>query len=218
MEQPMRDKKCPKCKAWRFKTQFIAKDREMKTCEICRDRGKKYIDKNRENKKQYDIKNKYKITETQKQYRIENRDKILEQIKQWRTDNPEHIKQYVEEQKKNNPLQTKFKNMICSSKSNDKKYNLPITEDYITLDYLNQLWGFQNGLCYYEDCQVVLDYESFDKNKRNDNLITIQRHDNNICHSQNNTCLSCFNCNVNKHKEREHFTEILIATNKLAVE
>ena len=180
MEQPTRDKKCPKCKAWRFKTQFIAKDREMKTCEICRARGKKYIDKNRN--------------------KINEKNKI-----------------YKDEQKQTEPLQYKFKEMVQHSKSKDKKYNLTITEDYITLDYLNELWRLQDGKCFYQDCECVLDYESFDKNKRNPKLITIQRHNNDICHSQNNTCLSCWNCNVNKHKEREHFTEILIATNKLAV-
>jgi len=188
----LRNIKCPRCKTYRYEKQFIAKDRVMKTCEICRDRGKKYAD--------------------------QNRDKMSDYQKHWRTDNPEYFKQNRDEHKLNNPLQTKFKKMINNSTKTDKKYNLQINEDYITIDFLNELFIKQNGLCFYQDCECILDYESFDKNKRNDNQITIQRHDNNICHSQNNTCLSCFNCNVNKRKEREHFTEILIATNKLAVE
>jgi len=202
----LRDTKCGRCGCWRKTEDFISNERVVKCCVNCRDIQKTYADKNRE-----------KINERQKKYDDKNRDKIEERQKQWRIDNPEYNKQFRDSQKQIEPLLTKFKNMIRSSKSNDKKNNLQITEDYITLDYLNQLWIFQNGLCYYEDCNVELTLD-FNKSCRTPTQISIQRHDNNICHSQNNTCLSCFNCNVNKHKEREHFTEILIATNKLAVE
>jgi len=41
----LRNKKCPRCRCYRFNVQFIAKDRLMKTCSICRDNGKKYNDK-----------------------------------------------------------------------------------------------------------------------------------------------------------------------------
>jgi len=187
----LRNIKCPRCRTYRYEKQFIAKDRVMKTCEICRDKNKKYADQNREK---------------QKQYYIDNVDKINKQVQQ-----------YHEEQKSNEPLLTKFKFMIRSSKQYDKKHTLTITEDYITIDFLNQLWRLQDGKCFYQDCGCILDYETFDNHKRNDNLITIQRLDNNICHSESNTCLACWNCNVNQRKEHKHFTEILIATNKLAV-
>jgi len=199
----LRNIKCSRCNTYRYEKQFIAKDRVMKTCEVCRENGKKYADKNRDKKKQY---------------RIENRNKISENKKQWHIDNPQYSKQYEEEQKKNNQLQWKFRYMINHSKVYDKKHKLTITEDYITLDYLNQLWIFQKGRCFYQDCDCILDYESFDKHKRNDNLITIQRHDNNICHSESNTCLACWNCNVIKRKERQQFTQLLEATEQMTLE
>jgi len=233
MEQPIRDKKCPKCNGWRFKTQFIKDSREMKTCEVCRNYGKKYIDKIKDKRKQHYIDNADKIKEQTQQYRIDNadkikeqkkqhyndnRDKISEKNKQFHIDNPNYRKEYREEQQKNNPLHTKFNSMIRSSKTKDKKYNLTITEDYITMDYLNELWIKQNGFCFYQDCECVLDYESFDYHKRNDNLITIQRHDNNICHSQSNVCFACFNCNVIKRKELEQFTQLLQASESLTLQ
>ena len=211
MDEPMRDKKCPRCKAWRFKTQYIKDSREMKTCEVCRDNNKKYTEDNRdkisERKKQYRIDNRDKISENHKQIYIKNRDKILERT----------IK-YNEEQKQNNPLQCKFKQMIRNSKHQDKRNNLTIDEDYINIDFLNELWVKQTGLCFYQDCDCILEYEIFDKHNRNPNQITIQRHNNDICHSKSNTCIACFNCNVNKRKELFHFTQLLEATEQMTLE
>ena len=218
MEQPMRDKKCPKCNGWRFKIQFIKDSRELKTCDICRDRGKKYAENNRDKKLETDKQWRMDNPEHNKQYHIKNRDKLAEKNKQFRIDNPNYSKEYREEQKSNEPLLTKFNSMISNSKTKDKKYNLTITEDYITMDFLNELWIKQNGLCFYQDCECVLDYETFDKKKRNDNLITIQRHNNNLSHSQSNVCFACWNCNVNKHKERQQFTQLLQASESLTLQ
>jgi len=223
-------KSCVKCR-----------DIEKKYADKNRDKKKQYRIENRDKilEKQNHIENRDKRLEKQKhwrtnnpeyfkqyneinrdkkkQYRIENRDKISENQKQWHIDNPKYSKQYNEEQKQNNPLQWKFIYMINHSKEYDKKHNLTITEDYITMDYLNELFIKQNGLCFYQDCECVLDYETFDKKKRNDNLITIQRHNNDICHNQSNTCFACFSCNVNKHKERQQFTQLLEASEQITL-
>ena len=197
MDNPMRDKKCPKCNAWRFPAQFIKNSRLLKTCDVCRDRGKKYNEQHRD-----------EINEYYKQYNEQHRDRINERQKQ-----------YHEQQKQNQPLQHKLKRMIENSKQHDKKNNLTIDEEnYINMDFLTDLWIQQNGTCFYQNCGVELDYESFDKNQRKPTLLTIQRHNNNISHEQSNVCFACYDCNCRKRKELQQFNNLLQASESLTLQ
>lgn len=197
----LRNKKCPRCRCWRFPKEFISNDRLLKTCDVCREKNKKSTKKYYEN-------NKEEIIEKQKQYYQTNKEEILQ-----------YQEQYHEKTKKNKPLQTKLKLMIRNSTQNDKKNNRSINEDkYINIDFLNELWIQQNGTCFYEDCNVDLDYETFDKKHKKSNLLTIQRHNNNISHDQSNVCFACFDCNCNKHKEREQYNSLLQASESLTLQ
>ena len=217
----MNDKeKCNKCRCWRETNDFIKNDKVMKTCIICRDNGLKYrvenVDKVKEGKKKYVIENADKVKEYQKHYYIENTDKFKEKQKKYYIENTDKVKEYQnhyrienvdkikekrETDKKENPLHIKFMNMIGTSKANDKKKNRTYDADeYITEDYLNELWVKQNKKCFYEDCECEL-ILCFNKDTREDSMLTIQRLKNDIAHVKSNSVLSCFRCNVIAHKE-----------------
>ena len=167
--------KCGVCKCWRTEKDFVSKNRKMKSCNKCRERSKKN--------------------------NIENADKIKEKSKNYRIENADKIKEKREKTKKTNPLHFKFKNMISASKSNDKKHNRTYDEDdFITEDFLNELWINQNGKCFYECCNIELSLE-FNKDCRNPNQISVQRVNNNIAHIKENVVLSCYFCNCVKHME-----------------
>ena len=91
--------------------------------------------------------------------------------------------------------------MITNSKAHDKKKNRTYeADDYINYDFLNELWVKQDKKCYYEDCECEL-ILCFNKDTREDSMITLQRLKNDIAHTKDNCVLSCFRCNVIAHKE-----------------
>ena len=169
------------------------------------------------------MQNRDEINEKNKIYKEQHRDEIIEKQKQYNEQHRDEIhekqKIYRETLKKNKPIQTKFKRMIENSKRYDKQNNLTIDEDtYINMEFLTELWIQQNGTCFYQDCGVELDYETFDNKQRNPKLLTIQRHDNDISHDKSNVCFACWNCNVNKHREREQYNQLLKASESLTLQ
>jgi len=194
----LRDKKCSRCNCYRKEEDFISNERIIKSCIKCRNIQKKYADKNREYQKKYNEENRQKINERQKQYDEKHKKEILE-----------YKKKYNEEQKQVNPLHIKFINMIKGSKQSDKKSNRTYDEDeYITEDFLNELWVKQNEKCFYECCECKLTLE-FNTNFRNPTQISVQRLNNDIAHIKDNCVLSCLKCNVS-HKEDADFYKKMI--------
>ena len=99
--------------------------------------------------------------------------------------------------------------MIHSSKVNDKKVNRTYNEDdYINIDFLNELWVKQNEKCFYQDCECKLTLD-FNKDFRNPSQISIQRLNNDIAHIQSNCVLSCLKCNVSKMENEKLYKKMV---------
>ena len=170
-----------------------------------------------EKQQQHYQENKEVILEKQKQIYQENKEVILEKHKQHYEENKEVIlekqKQNREKNKTENPLHIKFNAMINNSKTNDKKKNRTYEADeYITKDYLNELWVKQDKKCWYEDCECEL-ILCFNKDTREDSMLTIQRLNNDISHTKDNCVLSCFRCNQ-YHKEDADFYKKMVEKTK----
>ena len=217
MNVVLRDKKCNRCKCWRKQDDFISNERVVKCCVKCREATKKYnkqhYQENKEKKAEKQKQNKQKIAEYQKKYNEEHKQEKAEYQKQHYQENKEKItekqKQYKEEQKKENPLHIKFLHMIQGSKTADKKSNRTYNEeDFITEDFLNELWVKQNGLCFYEICECKLTLEF----NRNSNQISIQRLNNELPHIQSNCVLSCFKCNVSNMENEKLYKKMVERT------
>jgi len=196
----LRDKKCSRCNCYRKEEDFISNERIIKSCIKCRNIQKKYADKE-------------EIKEKQKKYRNEHKEELIKYHKQHNNKNKEKIaeykKKYDEQQKINNPLHIKFTNMIKSSIKADKKHNRTYKEeDFITEDFLNELWVKQNEKCYYEDCECKLTLE-FNKDFRNPTQISVQRINNDIAHIQSNCVLSCYKCNVSNMENEKLYKKMI---------
>ena len=84
--------KCNKCRCWKELTDFIKKDKVMKTCITCRNNGKKWHDKNPTYSQQYNQEHKQKIQIYFKKYREDNKEEISEKKKQYYKDKQEKTK------------------------------------------------------------------------------------------------------------------------------
>jgi len=229
----LKDTKCNSCKALRKQNDFIYNEKINKSCCFCRDKRLKfkqytneYNKNNKEKRKEYNENNKDKIKEKAKvytkEYRENNKDKIKEYMNEYRDNNKDKItkkmkeyydkkkdnineqkKEQYQNQKKHNPLHLKILNMITNSVASDTKKNRTYDEnDYIDYDFLYNLWEKQEGKCGYEccKCEMVL---TFNKDTRNPYQVSVQRLNNDIAHIKSNVILSCFMCNVIKHREHE---------------
>jgi len=227
-----RNIKCGVCKCWRTENDFISNNRKMKSCIVCRERSKKnskqQYQKNKEEKNQYYQENRQEINERQKKYNEENKERIAEYKKKYNEEHKQELaeyqkqykeehkqelaeykKQHYQQQKKENPLHIKFKHMINGSKDNDKKHNRTYEEEeYITEDYLNELWIKQNEKCFYEDCECKLTLD-FNKDFRNPTQISVQRLNNDIAHIKDNCVLSCLKCNFSKMENEKLYKKMI---------
>ena len=201
VEPEMRNKKCPFCKCYRYEADFISRDRIVKSCMKCRANAKKSSDKNTEKRREYYKKNRDKLIQYQKDYMNENIDfkkyqrKYYQEHKQYLI---ELNKTYYDTNKREYPLHTKIIHMIYSAKEADKKTrdSKEFGEDYIDMYYIKELFIKQQSLCWYEDCEVKMDYTTFNHREKKENQITLQRLNDELPHTKDNCILSCFKCNV----------------------
>ena len=206
-------KTCNKCRerSKKFRIENVDKIKEqrqqynIKNADKIKEQQKQHYQEIKEQRKQHYKENKEVILEKNKQHYQKNKEVILEKIKKYKNEHKQEIKEYqkqnYETEKKENSLHIKILNMINSSKTRDKKYNRTYDADeYIDYDFLNELWVKQNKKCFYEDCECEL-ILCFNKDTREDNMLTIQRLNNKIAHIKSNSVLSCFRCNVIAHKE-----------------
>ena len=213
----LRDTKCSFCRCWRYNTDFLSNDRIVKSCIKCRQNQKRNNDKRKE-KNADKRKEKNTETETKENYYLKNREKLLAYQKNYIKDNPKYKqyqrnyyqnhkqrlidlnKSYYQSNKEDYPLFTKFSFMVYSAKANDKKYEYDEVE-YTDIPYLYELYTKQQGLCWYENCETKMDYTTFNRLTKKNNLITIQRLNDNLPHIKTNCVLACFNCNINLRRQ-----------------
>lgn len=206
VEDELRDKKCPFCLCYRYPKDYISRDRLVKSCIKCRASAKKSSDKNKEKRREYYLNNRDKLIQYQKDYMNENVDfknyqkKYYQEHKQYLI---ELNKTYYDSNKSEYPLHTKIIRMIYGAKDTDKKKRglTEFGEDYIDMYYIHELFVKQQGLCWYSNCEARLDYISFNHYNRNDNLITLQRLNDELPHTKDNCVLSCFRCNVIQRRQ-----------------
>tara|TARA_R110000772_G_scaffold28268_3_gene71376 strand:- start:47 stop:730 length:684 start_codon:yes stop_codon:yes gene_type:complete len=213
--EELKSQKCNRCKTLRKPSDFVFNEKPHKNCIVCSETTKKYREKNKEKlrtkHKEYRVKNKEKIRIQHKEYRVNNPEKNKEMNKNYRENNPEKIKEinknYYVNQVETNTLNYKFRTMIQQNKQRDLKTDHYDADNLIDIDYLNQMYEIQNGLCIYCKCLMNLDFT-----KNYTNKISIQRINNDYGHIKMNCVFSCFKCNVsrqeNKHDETQYI-EIL---------
>ena len=80
-----------------------------------------------------------------------------------------------------------IKNIICHSKSNDKKYNRFDENQFIDKQFVSNLLDLYEN-CFYCNCKLNFD-------KRNPQLATIERLDNTLGHIKRNCVIACYKCN-----------------------
>ena len=202
----LRDTKCPFCKCWRKKTDFISRERLVKSCMNCRKHAKINNTRNADKRREYYENNREKLLNYQKDYAInKTADYKSYQKKYYEKNKDKIIKQtttYYKDNKKEYPLHTKARNMIYCAISRDKiKRRVEDINDYVDIPYIHELFAKQQGLCWYEDCEVKMDYTTFNHTEKSDNLITLQRLNDLLPHTKANCVLSCFKCNVLRRRQ-----------------
>lgn len=203
----LRDTKCVFCKCWRKKTDFISRERIVKSCMNCRKYAKVSNAKNVENRREYYEKNKEKLLQYQKDYTDSNNAYKAYQRNYYNKNKDQIIKQvstYYKDNKREYPLHTKARNMTYCAKESDKKKRGMVEDinDYVDIPYIHELFVKQQGLCWYEDCEVKMDYTTFNHRTKNDNLITLQRLNDLLPHTKDNCVLACFKCNVLRRRQK----------------
>lgn len=197
----LRNKKCPFCLCYRYAEDYISRDRIVKSCVKCRSNANKCNKKYADKRRQYYLNNRDKLLKYQKEYTTDNED-FKKYQREYYKEHKEYLinlsKTYYDSNKQEYPLHTKIIHMIYSAKDTDKKKRdfTDFDENYIDMYYIHELFTKQQGLCWYKDCEVRLDYTTFNHFKKNDNLITLQRLNDNLSHTKDNCVLSCFKCNI----------------------
>ena len=82
--------------------------------------------------------------------------------------------------------------MLWDSKTKDKKKGLYDPEHFITRNYVERIWLFQNQKCHYCEKQMQI------KKRNLHDGCTIERLDNNFGHTIKNCVLACWKCNTGK--------------------
>ena len=87
-----------------------------------------------------------------------------------------------------------FNNKVASYKTQDTNKARPITDDYITAEWIMTQYTVNKSCCY---CSIPFEFETNEDELMISNL-TVDRIDNAKPHIKSNCCLSCLHCNVSK--------------------
>ena len=91
-------------------------------------------------------------------------------------------------------LKKKLNKKLSSYKSQDKKKYRYVEDKFITETQLIDKLFLSQLKCYYCSCHVYLFYN----NSREDEQWTLERLDNKLLHSNENTVISCLKCNLKR--------------------
>ena len=87
-------------------------------------------------------------------------------------------------------LEWTIKKIIYNSRKSDLFYYRYNPDNYIDYDFIKEM-VINNPCCCY--CDVVLTYNEYAQN-----MCSIERIDNNKCHSKDNVKISCLSCNIRR--------------------
>jgi len=89
---------------------------------------------------------------------------------------------------------TVSRSMISNAKREDKAKNRPIVlDEYITIEYIDNMYIAQEGLCDY--CKCILKFGPGINRSTCPDGLTLDRMDNNLPHAAANCTLACVQCN-----------------------
>lgn len=94
-----------------------------------------------------------------------------------------------------------IKKKYSSYKSQDKLKRKYDEQQFISLNELLFKLQKSNLRCYYCKCELKLIY----KNKNETKQWSLERFDNNIGHYNNNTCISCLKCNLQRRTDNHEY-------------
>ena len=94
-----------------------------------------------------------------------------------------------------------IKKKYSSYKSQDKLKRKYDEQQFISLNELLFKLQKSNLRCYYCKCELKLIY----KNKNENKQWSLERFDNNIGHYNNNTCISCLKCNLQRRTDNHEY-------------
>ena len=159
--------KCVRCKSDRSVEDFIKEGKQLKTCLTCRNR-------NRESR----LKNKCEHKKEKCKCKNCGGSQICE-----------HNRAIYDCKNCRDPIKITIKQWVNDCRSSDKKYNRYDPDRFIDKCFLQGLVeDYPN--CYYEDCQVQLQYVDY-----GDDLASIEWLDNSLGHVKSNCVLACLKCN-----------------------
>lgn len=101
----------------------------------------------------------------------------------------------------NKIITREIKKKFYSYKSQDKKKNKFDEENHITYDELIKKIYDSKLKCYYCNEDLCIMYTG----KNESMQWSLERFDNNIGHYDNNTCISCFKCNVTRRTDNHEY-------------
>ena len=96
-------------------------------------------------------------------------------------------------------VEKEIKKKMNSYKSQDIKKNRMNKKLFITFEQIVEKLVISKLKCYYCKCNLCL----LNKNKLQKNMWTLDRINNDLSHTNDNTCISCLKCNLQKRK-RNH--------------
>jgi len=188
-----------------------------------RETDRKYREANkekiRENDRKYREANKEKLKEKSKAYRESNKEKLAETHKQWAANNKEKLKAYraeyyIKNKEKENAQAKQYREankprcriigIVKNSRMWDIEADRYVAENFITKQFIYDTIEAQENKCIYCSVQMELSCAP-----HADNLMTIERKDNSICHSQSNCVLACFKCNIQR-SQRGSFEDFML--------
>ncbi len=86
-----------------------------------------------------------------------------------------------------------FKTMISSSKRSDKRKGIFDESNFITFDFLKNLFDNSDDKCSYINCK-----KTFLLREYQNDMISIERIDDSIGHTKSNIIFSCLGCNLSQ--------------------
>ena len=195
--------KCPRCKCFRYPSNFLKESRQLKTCIKCRENSAKFRSINlcNHNKQKYNCKECNGCPHDKLKYHCKDcgggymcvhgkRKDVCKECSKGSF--CEHGRRKHVCKECGDPFKIIIKAWILSCRRSDKNNGRFNPDQFIDTDFLRGLLEDYEH-CFYNDCKVKFEYV-----EHNHELVTIERINNNIGHIKSNCVLACMGCNLKK--------------------
>jgi len=162
-------------------------------CNKCREASKAYRDRNKKHIKErdrlYRVNNPEKVKKINRDYYEENKEEMLEKNKLYKEKHQciHNVPIFKCRECSGKAEHLTILGWVVGCKSKDKQKNMYEEKEHIDYEFCEELVEMYSH-CPYCDCDLNYD-------RRNPQLATIERLDNDIGHIKSNCIIACFRCN-----------------------